>query len=642
MDNYIAIISTYQLVIQNVITVLEQKDLGYPALLTSFDSLQSDAADAISRGARVFISRGQSAVILKQKFDIPVVMLRFTYYDFCVALQKAKELCQKVAIIGYNASWISSLELYRDALLNPTIVYLDSSSDLEVAIIELKRNGIGAIVGGHTACDIASKYGLFGVCIGLENSSIVDSIDEAQHLLRLELQYKAHIETVNAILNSASEGILAVDASGRVININSSARKIFDRIRPGDSLSSVVQDSLLIKSILEKVSLDNELITINNAICTVSSTVIHEGNKNAGMVLTFQPIKQVHTLEQSIRKKQAASGNVAKSTFFDIIGDSEIIRLTIAKAKRFSSSQGTILILGETGTGKELFAQSIHNYSSRASAPFVAINCAALPQNIFESELFGYVKGAFTGANAEGKAGYFEIAHTGTLFLDEISEMSLEMQNKLLRVLQEKEVRRIGDSNVFRVDTRIIAASNQDLFVLVKNGLFREDLYYRLSVLELRIPPLRQRKQDIHLISDSILSDVSFQEKQAKKSFTPEAKNMLAIMDWPGNVREVRNIIERLVIMCDHPQIDCNDIRKILQPNIENIISEEASTAFSSEGLKPERNVIANALRVEGGNRERAAERLGVSKTTLWRKMKEIRLSDRAFYEEYLNNRSIW
>ena len=220
--------------------------------------------------------------------------------------------------------------------------------------------------------------------------------------------------------------------------------------------------------------------------------------------------------------------------------------------------------------------------------------------------------------------------------------MSLEMQNKLLRVLQEKEVRRIGDSNVFRVDTRIIAASNQDLFVLVKNGLFREDLYYRLSVLELRIPPLRQRKQDIHLISDSILSDVSFQEKQAKKSFTPEAKNMLAIMDWPGNVREVRNIIERLVIMCDHPQIDCNDIRKILQPNIENIISEEASTAFSSEGLKPERNVIANALRVEGGNRERAAERLGVSKTTLWRKMKEIRLSDRAFYEEYLNNRSIW
>lgn len=630
MDTRIALISTSGLIVDRARDVFRRHRYDYPLIKTVFDNVAKEANTAIAQGARVFISRGRSAELLKKDFDLPVVTLRFTYYDFVVALQQARQYSDRIAIVGYQDSWYHSLEQYQDILDKPLTVYLDSPAQLKDTMEALRRDGIEVIVGGFTALRAAQECGMKAVCIGLEDSSIIDSVEEALHLLRLDLQHCAHIATVNAILDSASEGIISVGPDGSITNANDSAKKLLRKDCLGDNISRYVVNSQLLQAIRGNLVLNKELVEINHVLCAVSTSPIREDSATTGVVVTFQPIKQVHSLDQNIRKKQADSGNIAKNCFENIIGQSQILLSTIETAKRFARSNGTILIFGDTGTGKEMFAQSIHNYSDRREGPFVAINCAALPQNILESELFGYVKGAFTGANAQGKAGYFETAHTGSIFLDEIGEIPLEMQIKLLRVLQEKELRRIGDQKVFHIDTRVIAASNKDLSKLVAEGKFREDLYYRLAVLELRIPPLRCRQSDPALIAEHILRDIAARENQPNKALTQEAKTVLNSLEWRGNVRQLCNVVERAFVMCGSEQIDEKLLREAAY--IHSGAAEPKAHAGRRRVLSEvAKSAIATALEHERGNRKRAAKRLGISTTTLWRRISEIEHTDPGF-----------
>jgi transcriptional regulator with PAS, ATPase and Fis domain len=325
-------------------------------------------------------------------------------------------------------------------------------------------------------------------------------------------------------------------------------------------------------------------------------------------------------MEARVRRRIYATGHVANYTFQDILGNSPQIKNVIYAAKEFAVTQSAILILGETGSGKEVFAQSIHNYSNRRQGPFVAINCAALPAQILESELFGYVAGAFTGASQKGKPGLFEIAHEGTIFLDEIGEMDFLTQGKLLRVLQEKKVMRLGSDKVLPIDVRVIAATNKNLKSLVNQNKFRADLYYRLNVLQLKIPPLRERRADLENLVNVFL-ETYLQPSSRHLLFTPAALNALAQYPWPGNIRELKNIVERIAAVCKSHSIDAPFISQMLKDEEDQ--EQSLSTFISNNELDEIKKALAEAR----GNRTQAAKILGISRSTLWRKLGQLGLS---------------
>lgn len=337
--------------------------------------------------------------------------------------------------------------------------------------------------------------------------------------------------------------------------------------------------------------------------------------------MSAQKVAQIQKLEQKLRTIITQKGLVAKNSFVDIIGESPVINSSIKRAKRIAQAEGTVLITGDTGTGKEIFAQSIHNASSRANGPFVAINCAALSPSVLESELFGYVRGAFTGALSEGKTGIFELAHMGTIFLDEIGELPVDIQAKLLRVVQEKEIVRIGDNKVIPVDVRIIAATNKDLQEEIAQHRFRSDLYYRLSVLTLRLPALSERPEDIPLLMQYFLS-----RKSMCKKLTPEAMEALKKMPWPGNIRQLQNVAEQLAVFSDSDTLDVADIEEGLE-------NERPTIAVQNHDLitRSLQEKVTEALAESCGNRTKAAELLGVSTVTLWRWVRRIKESDPSF-----------
>jgi len=298
--------------------------------------------------------------------------------------------------------------------------------------------------------------------------------------------------------------------------------------------------------------------------------------------------------------------------FENIIAKSSKMRQVIEAIKVVAKSNATVLIAGESGTGKELIAQAIHSQSYRKDKPFIAISCAALPESLLESELFGHEKGAFTGAHAQ-RRGKFEIANRGTLFLDEIGEMSANIQVHLLRVLEEKEFTRVGGNELIKVDVRVISATNKDIKQAVANGQFREDLYYRLNVVAIELPPLRERKEDIPLLAQHFLKKFAVENQKEITAFSPEATDFLLKYEWPGNVRELENALERAVILAQNSCIEAADLRQ------ENLLL--AHLAPPEESLREvEKNHILNTLNETGGNYSEAARILGISRATLYNK----------------------
>ncbi len=303
-----------------------------------------------------------------------------------------------------------------------------------------------------------------------------------------------------------------------------------------------------------------------------------------------------------------------------LIGSSEVMSKVFIAISKASSASATVLISGESGTGKELAARAIHYSSVRSSAPFVPVNCGGIPEGLLESELFGHVKGAFTGAT-ESRAGFFHAADGGTIFLDEISDMSLAMQVKLLRVLQDKQVCMVGSNRTRKVDVRILAATNKDLQGLVKKGLFREDLFYRLHVITIIIPPLRERGDDILLLAHHFLTQFAAESGKAAPRFSDEALQSLRSYNWPGNVRELENVIQRLVVMTDGDLIEVPDLPSLIR------FSALRNTGFTRTLSEVENEYISNVLASVDGNKTRAAEILGIDRKTLREKLKRAEQS---------------
>lgn len=351
----------------------------------------------------------------------------------------------------------------------------------------------------------------------------------------------------------------------------------------------------------------------------------------------------IHELEFIMDKIQAGfakddTAPYARDYFTDIfIGKSEKIKKVIALARKVAKNDSSVMVTGETGTGKELISRGIHELSARANKPFIAVNCASIPENLLESELFGYKKGAFTGAVAD-KKGLVELADTGTLFLDEIGDLSIALQAKLLRVLEYKELRRLGDESTRNVDIRIIAATNQDLRVLIAEKKFREDLFYRLNVINIHIPALRDRKEDIPLLLRFYMEKYNKLNDKNIVGIDQKARDILMYYDYPGNVRELDNIIQHCFAMCEGDLIRVEDM-PVHMHNLTPYFQLEAH-AHENPKLKGkvveypelllrevERNTILKAFLKFGNNHTQAAKALGVSRSTLWRKMKEYRIT---------------
>jgi DNA-binding NtrC family response regulator len=338
-----------------------------------------------------------------------------------------------------------------------------------------------------------------------------------------------------------------------------------------------------------------------------------------------QQAARAHRLEQEIMRLR--SELMCKRGFGHLVGASAALEATLKQARAVSGTSATVLLTGENGTGKGMLARAIHEESARADAPFVAVSCAALPESLIESELFGHEKGAFTGA-VQARKGRFELADGGTLFLDEISELTPTVQVKLLRVLQERAFERVGGTKTIEVDIRLIAACNRDLEKEVESGRFRRDLFFRLNVVPLVLPPLRQRQEDIALLAAHFAAKTAEKHGRAALELEPSLVEALLEYDWPGNVRELENVIERLVVLTTGPRLGCEFLPEKMQRTLPKDAAVADETTLEGAIVALKRRIISAALKTEGGNKVAASKRLGISRSYLHRLISELGIAE--------------
>jgi PAS domain S-box-containing protein len=572
------------------------------------------------------IARGATAIALRSLLkDTPIIDLPITGYDIVRTVDRCKRNCgsHHIAIMG-SSNMIYGVQSIADILDVRIETYIVSKEDdAEQAVLSAKLLGVSAVISGAMAGQIARRHNLCVELIETGKEAILQALDEAIRAAKQAGQTKEVAERVKAILDYAYEGIVAVDEKGEITVFNKTAEQITSVIAE-DAIGKQVRDVIANTGLLRVLATGKdelgELENINGNMVAKNRAPVKIGEKTVGAIATFQKVSKLQEFEGKIREKIYSKGLAAKYTFNDIIGKSNQLRQLIEITRKFSRVDSNVLIIGETGAGKELISQSCHNASLRKHGPFVAVNCAALPENLLESELFGYVEGAFTGAVKGGKPGLFELAHKGTIFLDEISEIPLKLQGRLLRVLQEREIMRLGHDRLIPIDVRVISATNQDLKRLATEGKFRLDLLYRLDVLQITVPPLRDRKEDILELAFHFIKFFSRKCRKNVHKMSNGAQDLLRDYSWPGNVRELCNICEQLVVLSDSEEILTADIARILKPN-ESI---PAAISLLKSVVKP-KNLdllqVEEALRLAEGNKAQAAKLLGISRTTLWRKI---------------------
>ena len=449
------------------------------------------------------------------------------------------------------------------------------------------------------------------------------------------------IRMIEGILNYAYEGYVLVDSEGRVVMMQ------YDKLlgieeegavgRPVEDIIENTRMHIVVKTGVEEIRHVQRIQ--GHDMITNRIPIIIDGKIIGGLgTVLFKDIDEMKDLahklldlQSKINKYQGELKRIegVEHSFDNILTNNSKMIYLKNIGKKAAETNSTVLITGESGTGKELFAQAIHKASYRKDGPFIAINCGAIPRGLIEAELFGYKEGAFTGASEKGKIGKFEMASGGTLFLDEIGNMSLDMQVKLLRVLETKEFEAIGGNEKIDLDARIIAATNENLEEEIKLGNFREDLYYRLNVISIDIPPLRERLEDIEKIAENIIDKLALEMDIDNKIITKEALTILTSYDWPGNVRELRNILERAMTLSNSNHISPQDIseRVLYKTNNDKYLNLDLVNKSLDEIVEEaEKNAIVGALEICKGNKTEAAKLLGIHRTSLYRRMDKYKI----------------
>lgn len=488
-----------------------------------------------------------------------------------------------------------------------------------------QRDGVDAIVAGGTVTNICQERNIPCTYIHIRPATLDRAMQDVLRAARSINTKRTKANMIRMILDNSDEAVLAVDETGMVLEANGLAYRLFQlafhQNWQGRPVVEINPELTYIGSRDNPCQDGAEsTIDLNGQKYFVKYKLISGEASGIGTLITTTPAVKPVVEDSSSRKSLARKGLTSKYTFRDIIAVSTEMQKKVAIAKKFSQARSNVLITGDTGTGKELFAHSIHAASSRMDQPFVAINCANLPENLLESEMFGYEPGAFSGASRGGKTGLFELANHGTIFLDEIGEIPVALQAKLLRVLQAKEIRRIGSTSVIPIDVRVIAATNVNIHEQIANGRFRSDLLYRLNTLEIYIPPLRERPDDIIPLMEGHLRIFAAESGKKPPQLTTEAKELLRSYAWPGNVRELRNICERLVVLSDSSDVSGASLHEfhVFSEIPGNIHPDSAVPAPTPQPVTQSIPSIPPTAK----KKKDIARELGVSRTTLWRMSK--------------------
>jgi len=541
----------------------------------------------------------------------------------------------KVVFINEAASILFGIHseniLGRD--INKLLPNSELSNLLSTKKEEIKKqivvNGLNLILNIIPLCENSEELG---------SILIFNDLTKYNQLVHKLDKERDSSEILKTAIETAYDGMVIIDRQGIITMISKAYTEFLGITREnaiGRHVSEVIENTRMpavLETGKEEVA---QLHKIKGNYMIASRIPIIKNGEIIGVVgkVLFRNIKELDSLYKRINviEKELASYksklrefNTASYSLENIIGESDQITMAKAIVQKAAHTSSNVLILGESGTGKEIFAHAIHSESSRYEGPFVKVNCAAIPSDLLESELFGYESGAFTGAKKEGKMGKFEIANEGTIFLDEIGDMPLHMQVKLLRVIQEREVEKIGGIASRKINIRIIAATNRNLEKMVSEGKFREDLYYRLNVVTIEIPPLRERGHDIILISNHLIKKLSVDLDKRVTGISKEAEQYLKTFEWKGNVRELENILERAInIMGDNDIIiDAKDLPKEITGK-EVLIKPKKLQDVLDES---EKNAIILALRASGGNKTKAAKILEIGRTSLYEKIEKYKI----------------
>ncbi|OBW58851.1 sigma-54-dependent Fis family transcriptional regulator [Solibacillus silvestris] len=497
-----------------------------------------------------------------------------------------------------------------------------------------------------TALDYLEEYEY--LLVRDENKVFTGYLSRDILIQQLAYQLESTNAYLNTILETINESCTVIDENQSVIYWTKGAEDIFSFSKEeiiGKPITEFFNvNNLKILQTLEhgKSVYQHQHKAREDLVVMINSNPVKINDKIIGAVVSEMNVTKMHRLNEELLQtseklvnleKQMQANGLGHDPFILIRGSSPEIKNVLSNVRKVAETQANILIYGESGVGKELFARAVHAIREQSDAPFVAINCGAIPNGLFESEIFGYEKGAFSGASQKGKKGKVELARGGTLFLDEIGEMPLDMQVKLLRLLQEKTYYPVGGTKEIEVEFNLVAATNRDLIELVKEKRFREDLYYRLNVVNLTVPPLRERGQDILELSNYFLYEKSIKYNRPIQGIPTEIADILLQYSWPGNVRELSNVIERLVIFSNDGVIN----KKDLPPEIFTLIPEKNSKpSASSEGLSTshlneqleqvERDILLEQLKLANGNKQVCAKNLGVTRSTLYNRLKKLNI----------------
>lgn len=603
------------------------RNTPYPVriLLGDLQTGLKQAQEEISAGnIQIVISRGGTASLLRQNLHIPVFEIDVSGYDLLRAIHPHAVKNRKIAVIGYGNVINGAKSLAEIMDIDLGFFPVTEEKNIETVVREARNWGGQVIVGDTISCKTANSHGLMSELVRSGPEAILGAVEAAANFMSHMNNEILRNKRLNLILEHSDRGVLYLTSDGYVELINSIAARILHSSKEtlmGKKLSKDNFPEELMDAVREKAS--NKLIRLEEKSYMVDALQIFTEGIHAATLVFLQSTTRIRDLEGILRQQLISRGLVATYTFENIIAQNDGFKKTIEKARKYSRTNSTILLLGETGSGKEMFAQSIHNASARQEGPFVAVNCAALPDNLLESELFGYAEGAFTGAKKGGKIGLFEMAHKGTIFLDEVNNMSNVVQARFLRVLQEKQVMRIGDDRIYDVDVRVIAACNTDLYTETEEGRFRKDLYYRLKVLDIKLPALRKRREDIIPLFKTFIQYFNNKYSYEEFSLPDQLTRAISEYDWPGNVRQLRNFAEKVSVLFSlnqngHEVVE--DLLEDLASRTEGGCDDEIETARRS-GKKTLRETEAAAVfecwRQNGGNISKTSRQLHIDRATV-------------------------
>lgn len=581
-----------------------------------------------------FVCTGTAGAFLRRHLSTPVALMRENGFDLLAALNEAAQIADRVAVFTRDRA---QPELGAAAsLLNIQIVsrvYTGRGQVREMAD-DVAAGGIRVVIGSSMVTEYVRQAGLAGI-LSTSRHSARQALDDAMAFCQRVQAESARKQQLDTMLAHVDEGIVALDRLGAIQAINPVMARLL-HIAPEQALGRPLQEVIPVLAPLmaaEDGAGDYRMVNVGNRSLVVSRFPVITQGVNTGTILKCQDTETVERADRRIRSSRRPGRFTARYHLYQILGESNAIRTAARLAEQYARTNSTVLVTGESGTGKELLAQGIHNASPRRDAPFVAINCAALPETLLESELFGYEEGAFSGSRKGGKPGLFELAHTGTIFLDEIGDMPLSLQTRLLRVLQEQEVLRLGGTEPTPINVRIIAATHRDLTRQIGAGAFREDLYYRINILRLYAPPLRERPEDIPELARHLVQQVSARLglKIDRRALMEALLPAMTSYAWPGNVRELENIIERAVVSLSAAPprtLPEHQLRQTVPELFSAGPSPAASRSSDARGLRAHLSEVAaeqarRALLDAGGNHDEAARSLGVSRSTLWRRLKQ-------------------